>query len=142
MPEDLDFEGWVCPTPLRDTPNIVMGHGGGGAMSAELVDQLFLPALLMGASGSIGSTQNIIPDQFVAVYEAYKAGDVQTAKRLQEQINRLMRILHKYGMEARKVYVRKLGFDCGHYRPPFKPLSDEQAQSFLAEVDALERGAS
>ena len=43
-PTDLDFEGWVCPAPLRDTPMIVMGHGGGGAMSGELVDQLFLPA--------------------------------------------------------------------------------------------------
>ncbi len=40
----LDFEGWVCPMPLRDTPSIVMGHGGGGAMSAELIEHLFLPA--------------------------------------------------------------------------------------------------
>src|SRR3954454_14707848 len=39
-----DFEGWVCPTPLRDHPMIVMGHGGGGAMSGELVEELFLPA--------------------------------------------------------------------------------------------------
>lgn len=43
-PEPLDFEGWVCPMPLRDTPTIVMGHGGGGAMSGELIEQLFLPA--------------------------------------------------------------------------------------------------
>ncbi len=43
-PETLDFEGWVCPLPLRDSPTIVMGHGGGGTMSAELVDHLFLPA--------------------------------------------------------------------------------------------------
>jgi hydrogenase expression/formation protein HypE len=40
----LDFEGWTCPVPLRDTPAVVMGHGGGGAMSAELVEHLFLPA--------------------------------------------------------------------------------------------------
>ena len=44
MSNDLDFEGWVCPLPLRDTPTIVMGHGGGGAMSGELVEHLFLPA--------------------------------------------------------------------------------------------------
>ena len=35
--------------PLRDTPTIVMGHGGGGAMSGELVEHLFLPAF--GAGG-------------------------------------------------------------------------------------------
>ncbi|MEP6528161.1 MAG: hydrogenase expression/formation protein HypE [Nocardioidaceae bacterium] len=40
----LEFESWVCPVPLRDSPNIVMGHGGGGALSAELIEHLFLPA--------------------------------------------------------------------------------------------------
>ncbi|WP_433301488.1 hydrogenase expression/formation protein HypE [Actinoplanes sp. CA-030573] len=40
----IDFEGWSCPLPLRDTPQVVMGHGGGGAMSGELVEHLFLPA--------------------------------------------------------------------------------------------------
>ncbi|MBM2613966.1 hydrogenase expression/formation protein HypE [Actinoplanes sp. LDG1-06] len=40
----LDFENWTCPLPLRDTPTVVMGHGGGGAMSGELVEHLFLPA--------------------------------------------------------------------------------------------------
>jgi hydrogenase expression/formation protein HypE len=40
----IDFDNWSCPVPLRDTPNVVMGHGGGGAMSGELVEHLFLPA--------------------------------------------------------------------------------------------------
>ncbi len=44
MSEPLDALGWTCPLPLRDTPTVVMGHGGGGAMSAELVESLFLPA--------------------------------------------------------------------------------------------------
>jgi hydrogenase expression/formation protein HypE len=53
---DLDFDGWVCPTPLRDTPTIVMGHGGGGAMSAELVEQLFLPAFGGAAQAELGDS--------------------------------------------------------------------------------------
>ncbi|MFD9033114.1 hydrogenase expression/formation protein HypE [Streptomyces sp. NPDC059567] len=36
--------GWTCPAPLRDQPRVVMGHGGGGALSAELVEQIFAPA--------------------------------------------------------------------------------------------------
>ncbi|MFF3686961.1 hydrogenase expression/formation protein HypE [Streptomyces sp. NPDC002187] len=36
--------GWTCPMPLRDQPRVVMGHGGGGAMSAELVEHVFAPA--------------------------------------------------------------------------------------------------
>jgi hydrogenase expression/formation protein HypE len=39
-----DFSGWSCPLPLRDHPRVVMGHGGGGAMSAELVENIFAPA--------------------------------------------------------------------------------------------------
>lgn len=39
-----DLAAWTCPAPLADSPTIVMGHGGGGAMSAELVEHLFLPA--------------------------------------------------------------------------------------------------
>jgi hydrogenase expression/formation protein HypE len=50
----LDFEGWSCPVPLRDTPQVVMGHGGGGAMSSELVEHLFLPAFGAAAGGTLG----------------------------------------------------------------------------------------
>jgi len=42
--EPLDLEAWSCPLPLRDHPNVVMGHGGGGTLSSELVEHLFLPA--------------------------------------------------------------------------------------------------
>jgi hydrogenase expression/formation protein HypE len=38
-----DFANWVCPLPLRDYPNIVMGHGGGGSLSADLIQHVFLP---------------------------------------------------------------------------------------------------
>ncbi|MEU6935073.1 hydrogenase expression/formation protein HypE, partial [Streptomyces sp. NPDC046374] len=35
---------WTCPAPLRDRPRIVMGHGGGGVLSAELIEHVFAPA--------------------------------------------------------------------------------------------------
>ncbi len=45
---DLDFTTWTCPLPLRDYPKIVLGHGGGGKLSNELVENLFLPAFHNG----------------------------------------------------------------------------------------------
>ncbi|MEU7034636.1 MULTISPECIES: hydrogenase expression/formation protein HypE [unclassified Streptomyces] len=42
--EAPDMLAWTCPAPLRDQPRVVMGHGGGGALSAELVEQIFAPA--------------------------------------------------------------------------------------------------
>lgn len=52
----IDIESWVCPAPLRDAPNIVMGHGGGGAMSAELIEHLFLPAFGPAAEAGMGDS--------------------------------------------------------------------------------------
>ena len=54
--EPLGFSGWVCPAPLRDSPNIVMGHGGGGAMSSELIEHLFLPAYGEAAAAELGDS--------------------------------------------------------------------------------------
>lgn len=53
MNDALNFEGWSCPLPLRDHPNIVMGHGGGGKLSAELVEHLFLPAFANDAAAEL-----------------------------------------------------------------------------------------
>ncbi len=36
--------GWTCPAPLRDHDRIVLGHGGGGTLSAELIEHVILPA--------------------------------------------------------------------------------------------------
>jgi hydrogenase expression/formation protein HypE len=38
-----DFGGWVCPAPLRSYPAVVMGHGSGGRMMADLIAHLFAP---------------------------------------------------------------------------------------------------
>jgi hydrogenase expression/formation protein HypE len=36
--------GFACPLPLRDYPQVVMGHGGGGELSRDLIEHVFLPA--------------------------------------------------------------------------------------------------
>jgi hydrogenase expression/formation protein HypE len=40
----IDFNGMSCPLPLQDYPNVILGHGGGGKLSSELVEHIFLPA--------------------------------------------------------------------------------------------------
>jgi hydrogenase expression/formation protein HypE len=39
----LNFGGWTCPIPLQSYPTVVMGHGSGGKMMADLIDHLFVP---------------------------------------------------------------------------------------------------
>lgn len=50
----LDFEGWTCPLPLRDYPTIVMGHGSGGKLMADLIEHLFVPQFANDLLGQMG----------------------------------------------------------------------------------------
>lgn len=43
-PASTNFNTWTCPLPLCDYPTVVMGHGGGGKLSADLIKHLFFPA--------------------------------------------------------------------------------------------------
>ena len=51
---NVDMSGRTCPLPLLDYPRVVLGHGGGGKLSAELVEHLFLPAFGMDVEGGLG----------------------------------------------------------------------------------------
>lgn len=44
MTDDLDLTGAVCPLPLAHNDQIVLGHGSGGKMAADLIANTFLPA--------------------------------------------------------------------------------------------------
>ncbi|MFN8101878.1 MAG: hydrogenase expression/formation protein HypE [Mycobacterium sp.] len=50
-PAATDPADWVCPLPLRETRRLVLGHGGGGVLSEELIENLFLPAF--GSTGAV-----------------------------------------------------------------------------------------
>jgi hydrogenase expression/formation protein HypE len=39
-----DHAGFSCPTPLPSRVRVQLGHGGGGTLSRELIEQVFLPA--------------------------------------------------------------------------------------------------
>jgi len=56
---DLNFNGWTCPLPLRDYPKIVLGHGGGGKLSNELIENLFLPAFSNETLEKLGDAATI-----------------------------------------------------------------------------------
>jgi hydrogenase expression/formation protein HypE len=42
---EIDFEGYICPVPIRPTDTVILGHGSGGTLSRDLLRQLFLPEL-------------------------------------------------------------------------------------------------
>lgn len=82
---DLNFENWTCPLPLRDYPNIVMGHGGGGKLSSELIEHLFVPAFQNDDLAELGDS-TVLPfagsrlaystDSFVVRPLFFPGGDI------------------------------------------------------------------
>jgi hydrogenase expression/formation protein HypE len=48
--------GWTCPRPLQNYPTIVMGHGAGGRMMADLIEHLFAPAFDNEWLGQMGDS--------------------------------------------------------------------------------------
>ncbi|GJQ37468.1 MAG: hydrogenase expression/formation protein HypE [Anaerolineaceae bacterium] len=45
MNNELDFEGYTCPVPIKPNDTVVLGHGSGGTLSHDLLKRLFLPEL-------------------------------------------------------------------------------------------------
>lgn len=56
----IDVGGWSCPAPLRDHDRVVLGHGGGGTLSAELIEHLILPAFGQAARNATPTDAAVI----------------------------------------------------------------------------------
>jgi hydrogenase expression/formation protein HypE len=58
----VDPSTWTCPIPLRHHETVVLGHGSGGRLTAELVDHLFRPAFATedGALADLGDAALVV----------------------------------------------------------------------------------
>ena len=82
--ESADIFG-TCPLPIVEHPNIVMGHGSGGRLSAELIDKIFvqrfrnpiLDRMDDQAVLNIGGTRlAFTTDSFVVTPLFFQGGDI------------------------------------------------------------------
>ena len=62
MGEPTNFQ-WECPLPLRSHRHVVMGHGGGGKLSDDLIRHLFLPAMGGGNDAQTDAAELMIGDR-------------------------------------------------------------------------------
>lgn len=98
-------------------------------------DQIMLAGMMFGCRGAVGTSYNFAAGHFRWLIDAYHEGDVATARRLQHEAVRMIRVLEKYGfLSAAKVLMCSLGIDCGPVRSPLKRLTSEQKSQLLAEL--------
>jgi len=97
-------------------------------------DQHMIAALSFGDlfCGAIGTVQNIVPAKFVRLFSLMRANDVRSAASVQREINRIVEtVCHTYPKHSlRKAAMRYIGFDCGQFRPPHEPYTEEEYRSF------------
>ena len=98
-------------------------------------DEMFLAGLSMGADGGIGSTYNFMADKFVEIRRLFNNGDIEAAKQLQNEVNRIINILLGIGvMAAEKEVLNQLGLDFGVCRHPFSQPTSEQKELIAKEI--------
>lgn len=86
---------------------------------------VFLPGLLMGASGGIITLSSIAPRPCIKLYELFLTGKWDKAVKLQTRLIPLNKaIIDRYGIPAVKYALDRLGFFGGPCRPPLRSLND------------------
>ena len=100
-------------------------------------DEILLAALALGATGAVGSTYNYMAPVYHRVIEAFKAGDLESARRLQSLAVRIIAVMSRRGgLSAGKAMMKMIGLDCGPARAPLANLSAETLEAFTRELQA------
>jgi N-acetylneuraminate lyase len=101
-------------------------------------DENMLSALVLGARGSVGSTFNYAAPLYSQLISAFDLGELETARKLQQQSIDMIRLLGKYGgIATGKAYMKKIGMNCGEFRLPVKNMDEEQFEQFKTDVNRL-----
>ena len=138
---------------LAENPNIAAIKEASGNMSqvVELFarcgdkldvysgeDGLTVPILSMGGKGTISVLSNVVPKEAVAMTNAFFAGDVAEAARLQCRYLNLINLLFcEVNPIPAKAAVSAMGFGKEYIRLPLTPMEEGNRAKLLAEMRRL-----
>jgi N-acetylneuraminate lyase len=101
-------------------------------------DEQFVAGQCFGFHGGIGSTYNFAPRYYADIYRHFQAGEIARASALQAEINQVTQLMVQYeNWSYRKAIMKYIGLDCGWYRAPYAPLSEQEFADFAARLDEL-----
>ena len=99
-----------------------------------------LPALTMGAVGSIDAPLSVAPWHYASLYAAWQEGDFPRARALQEEVRKFVDLVWMYRAPAhvcKVVMSARLGIECGGTIAPVVSLNAEERREVLRVADAL-----
>lgn len=101
-------------------------------------DEMMLGALATGATAAIGSTYNIAAPLYTHIMNAFNAGDMIEARRLQSLSVGMVRIMCRFPFHAAmKAILAMQGLDVGGCRPPLGKISATETKTLREELTAI-----
>ena len=103
-------------------------------------DETILPSLAMGgARGGIGGTTNYNGRCLVGIIEAWKQGDLEKARALQNYAQAVINVICHFrgNIVGGKRIMKLMGLDLGPNRTPFQNITPEEEKRLKAELDAI-----
>lgn len=101
-------------------------------------DEMLLMGLTAGADGGIGATYNFMFPLFRGVYDNFKAGNLEMAKKYQDKVTQIITALRSFvTIPATKALLEEVGFEMGNATFPMKRYDSEQKKAL---VEAMRNG--
>ena len=101
--------------------------------------RMMLPAMVMGAVGTIDGPPNMAPERFLAIWDAFQAGDLEQAQAAQEKASQVAALVEtfKFHGVVKAVLSERLGIDCGVPRPPAQGLTASEQTALSQKLKEL-----
>ena len=104
-------------------------------------DETILPCLAMGgAQGGIGGTTNYNGRCLVGILDAWKSGDLEKARELQNYAQEVINVICHFrgNIVGGKRIMKLIGLDLGKNRTPFNNMTDEEEARMKQELEAID----
>lgn len=101
-------------------------------------DEMLLFGLYSGAKAAVGSTYNFMAPLYRGIIEAFDAGDLRTARDLQNHAVRIVEVILRYPLiSALKATMSLRGLDVGPCRTPTRTLTNSERAELRIALDGL-----
>ena len=107
-------------------------------------EALCLPALMVGAKGSVSGLANVFPELVVSLYDAFRSGVAQSrhfeeAAKLQMRVNRARQILHIPDSTNAACYfvLKQRGVDVGIPKEPILPIPEADGVAMIEQYKEM-----
>jgi N-acetylneuraminate lyase/4-hydroxy-tetrahydrodipicolinate synthase len=104
-------------------------------------EALLVPAVVAGAAGCVSGVANTFPELMTRLWNAAKAGEMDTAMELQQKVNQIRDIMHlSNSVISMHAMLKIRGIEAGYPRRPLLPAEDglvAQIREGLKSLDLI-----